>query len=171
MSDNTPRRNTNNNQASKDKKRKEPRPPAEPTPAEFWKIAPKAAPTDGLLDIQIQHPTRAEAIALLPKVYRGDHVPHHDILEAKKNGQLGVIFGVQNSSWIEQERERIRILYKLGLRTLQLTYMERNWVVSLWLKDAQWRVLDTFDAITPAIATTHSSGACAASRSRVGIAW
>jgi membrane dipeptidase len=51
-----------------------------------------------------------------------------DIYEAKRNGQLGVIFGVQNSSWIEQERERIRILYKLGLRTLQLTYMERNWV-------------------------------------------
>lgn len=51
-----------------------------------------------------------------------------DIYAAKRNGQLGVIFGVQNSSWIEQERERIRILYKLGLRTLQLTYMERNWV-------------------------------------------
>ena len=51
-----------------------------------------------------------------------------DIFEAKKNGQLGVIFGVQNSSWIEAERERIRILYKLGLRSLQLTYMERNLV-------------------------------------------
>lgn len=51
-----------------------------------------------------------------------------DILEARRKGQLGVIFGVQNSSWIEQERERIRILYKLGLRSLQLTYMERNWV-------------------------------------------
>jgi len=51
-----------------------------------------------------------------------------DIRAAKENGQLGVIFGVQNSTWIEQERERIRILYKLGLRTLQLTYMERNWV-------------------------------------------
>jgi membrane dipeptidase len=48
--------------------------------------------------------------------------------EAKRKGQLGVIFGLQNSSWIEQERERIRILYKLGLRVLQLTYMERNWV-------------------------------------------
>ncbi len=51
-----------------------------------------------------------------------------DIFEAKRRGQLGVIFGVQNSTWIEQERERIRLLYKLGLRTLQLTYMERNWV-------------------------------------------
>jgi hypothetical protein len=38
----TPRRN-NANQASKDKKRNLPRPPAEPTPAEFWKVAPKAA--------------------------------------------------------------------------------------------------------------------------------
>ncbi len=49
-----------------------------------------------------------------------------DIFDAKKNGQLGVILGVQNSSWIGGERERIRILYKLGLRSLQLTYMERN---------------------------------------------
>ena len=51
-----------------------------------------------------------------------------DIYEAKKNKQLGVIFGVQNTSWIGAERERIRLLYKLGLRTLQLTYMERNLV-------------------------------------------
>jgi membrane dipeptidase len=61
-----------------------------------------------------------------PKVRHVERVD--DIFEAKKNGQLGVIFGVQNSSWIEQERERIRILHKLGLRSLQLTYMERNWV-------------------------------------------
>jgi membrane dipeptidase len=59
-----------------------------------------------------------------PKVRHVEKV--EDILEAKKNGQLGVIFGVQNSSWIGSERERIRILYKLGLRSLQLTYMERN---------------------------------------------
>jgi hypothetical protein len=40
-----PRRNQHagNNNAGKAQKRKEPRPPAEPTPAEFWRIAPKAA--------------------------------------------------------------------------------------------------------------------------------
>jgi diacylglycerol kinase (ATP) len=48
------------------------------------KIAPKAAPTDGLLDIQIEHARRREAIALLPKVYKGEHVPHPDIEEAKR---------------------------------------------------------------------------------------
>ena len=42
MSENAPRRN-NANQSGKDKKRNQPRPQAEPTPAEFWKIAPKSA--------------------------------------------------------------------------------------------------------------------------------
>ena len=35
-------------------------------------------------------------------------------------------------------------------------WLERNWVVALWLKDPRWRVLDVFDAITPAIASTHT---------------
>jgi diacylglycerol kinase (ATP) len=48
------------------------------------KIAPKAAPTDGLLDIQIEHARKREAIALMPKVYKGEHLPHPDILEAKR---------------------------------------------------------------------------------------
>ena len=37
-----------------------------------------------------------------------------------------------------------------------LRYVERNWIVSLYLPDVRWRLLDNFDAITPAIATTHS---------------
>ena len=48
------------------------------------KIAPKAAPTDGVLDIQIEHARKREAIALIPKIYKGEHVPHPDIEEAKR---------------------------------------------------------------------------------------
>ncbi len=48
------------------------------------KIAPKAAPTDGLLDVQVEHARKREAIALMPRVYKGEHVPHPDILEAKR---------------------------------------------------------------------------------------
>lgn len=48
------------------------------------KIAPKAAPTDGLLDIQVEHAKKRESVALMPKVYKGKHVPHPDILEAKR---------------------------------------------------------------------------------------
>lgn len=48
------------------------------------KVAPKAVPTDGLLDVQVEHARKKDAIALLPKVYKGQHVPHPDILEAKR---------------------------------------------------------------------------------------
>ena len=48
------------------------------------KIAPKAAPTDGLLDIQIEHASKREAIAVMPRVYKGEHVPHPDVVEAKR---------------------------------------------------------------------------------------
>lgn len=48
------------------------------------KIAPKAAPTDGLLDIQIDHARKREALAIMPRVYKGTHLPHPDITEAKR---------------------------------------------------------------------------------------
>ncbi len=51
-----------------------------------------------------------------------------DIREAKQQGQLGIFFGLQSTSCIDRDRTRIRILHKLGLRVLQLTYMERNFV-------------------------------------------
>ena len=48
------------------------------------KIAPKAAPTDGLLDIQVEHARKREAIAMMPKVFKGEHLPHPDIEEFKR---------------------------------------------------------------------------------------
>jgi SAM-dependent methyltransferase len=48
-----------------------------------------------------------------------------------------------------------QFLKHLGLRRL-INHVEQDWVVALWINDAQWRVLDTFDAITPEIATTHT---------------
>ncbi len=51
-----------------------------------------------------------------------------DLLEAKREGQLGVFFGLQSGSCLEQDRKRLRLLHKMGLRVLQLTYMERNFI-------------------------------------------
>lgn len=48
------------------------------------KIAPKAAPTDGLLDIQVEHARKREAITIMPKVFKGEHLPHPDIEEFKR---------------------------------------------------------------------------------------
>lgn len=49
-----------------------------------------------------------------------------DLLAARREGRLGVFFGLQSASCLEADRKRVRILHKLGLRVLQLTYMERN---------------------------------------------
>ena len=48
------------------------------------KMAPRAAPTDGLLDVLIDTTSRRERIALVPRFYRGDHLPHPDIRLAKR---------------------------------------------------------------------------------------
>ncbi len=48
------------------------------------KIAPKATPTDGLFDIQIEHARKKDAIAMMPKVFKGTHVPHPSVKEAKR---------------------------------------------------------------------------------------
>jgi SAM-dependent methyltransferase len=49
----------------------------------------------------------------------------------------------------------MRFAKQNGLRKAA-TWVERNVLVSLWLKDVRWRLLDVFDAITPAIASTHT---------------
>jgi SAM-dependent methyltransferase len=50
----------------------------------------------------------------------------------------------------------LRTAKQHGLRRLA-NFIEQNVLVSLWLKDVNWRLLDTFDAITPAIASTHTT--------------
>jgi diacylglycerol kinase (ATP) len=47
------------------------------------KISPRSYPSDGLLDIQISTGPKAEAFTLLPKIYRGEHVPHPHIKEMR----------------------------------------------------------------------------------------
>jgi membrane dipeptidase len=59
-----------------------------------------------------------------PKVRHVERV--EDLFDAKRNGQLGVILGIQSPSCVGHQRERLRLLHKLGLRSMQLTYMERN---------------------------------------------
>jgi len=51
-----------------------------------------------------------------------------DLRQAKKEGKFGVILGLQSPSCIGQDRTRLRLLHKLGLRIFQLTYMERNFL-------------------------------------------
>ncbi|MCA8966743.1 MAG: membrane dipeptidase, partial [Planctomycetes bacterium] len=50
-----------------------------------------------------------------------------DVLRAKREGKIGVVFGVQGiGPKIEDDANLILILYRLGLRIGQLTYNERG---------------------------------------------
>ena len=47
------------------------------------KISPRSYPGDGLLEIQISTGPKSEAFTLIPKVYKGEHVPHPHIKELR----------------------------------------------------------------------------------------
>jgi len=51
-----------------------------------------------------------------------------DLKAAKRDGRLGIVFGIQSADALGRDRSLVRILHKLGLRILQLTYMERNYI-------------------------------------------
>jgi membrane dipeptidase len=51
-----------------------------------------------------------------------------DIYEAKKIGKTGIIFGFQNTTAIEDTVDLLSIFHALGVRVIQLTYMEANLV-------------------------------------------
>jgi YegS/Rv2252/BmrU family lipid kinase len=45
------------------------------------KISPRSYPSDGFLDVQISTGPKSEAFTMLPKIYRGEHVPSPSIKE------------------------------------------------------------------------------------------
>jgi len=49
-----------------------------------------------------------------------------DILRAKENGQLAFVMTLESSTPIENELERIEILYGLGVRMMGIAYSEAN---------------------------------------------
>lgn len=47
------------------------------------RVAPGADPSDGLFDVQVQTGSKLDYVRGIPKVYRGTHVPHPRIVEAR----------------------------------------------------------------------------------------
>jgi len=47
------------------------------------RISPKSWPGDGLLDVIVMTGPKSDAFTTLPKVYRGEHLPHPNMLELK----------------------------------------------------------------------------------------
>jgi len=53
-----------------------------------------------------------------------------DIKKANAEGKCGIIYGFQNSSPIEDDLRRLRIFHELGVRIIQITYNNSNFVGS-----------------------------------------
>lgn len=51
-----------------------------------------------------------------------------DIAAARAAGQVGLIMGWQNMRAISDRIERLRLFHRLGVRVMQLTYNERNFI-------------------------------------------
>ena len=51
-----------------------------------------------------------------------------DIKQAKREGKVGIIFDFQDTAPIENDISLLSIYKELGVRVIQLTYMERNYV-------------------------------------------
>jgi membrane dipeptidase len=51
-----------------------------------------------------------------------------DIHAAKREERTGVIFGFQNSSPIEDDLDLVEVFYRLGVRVIQITYNDLNFV-------------------------------------------
>ena len=49
-----------------------------------------------------------------------------DILNAKEQGKIGIIFGFQNAASVGNKVERIKTFANLGVRIIQLTYNDHN---------------------------------------------
>ena len=49
-----------------------------------------------------------------------------DIAAAAQAGQVGVIYGFQNTEMLGRELDRVRLFAKMGVRVIQLTYNGRN---------------------------------------------
>ena len=48
-------------------------------------ISPKSKPDDGALDVLVMAGPKSDAFTIVPKVYRGTHLPHRNIVELRAN--------------------------------------------------------------------------------------
>lgn len=51
-----------------------------------------------------------------------------DILRAQREGRIGLIIGLQNAKPLMDNTDYVRLLHLLGVRIIQLTYNERNFI-------------------------------------------
>jgi membrane dipeptidase len=87
---------------------------------------------------------------------------HSDIAAAKQRNTLGLILGFQNTDMIDRDLSRLEMFYRLGIRIVQLTYNDRNYVGDGCLEPANGglsqfgrEVVARLNALGIAVALSH----------------
>jgi membrane dipeptidase len=85
-----------------------------------------------------------------------------DISRVKKEKKTGIILGFQNSSPIEDDLDLLAIFHRLGIRIIQLTYMESNFAgcgclerVDGGLTDYGIEMIETMNAVGILVDLSH----------------
>lgn len=87
-----------------------------------WTVCPPSADLSQALSAMSHALDLIERRADVLRLVRGCD----DIVAAKRDGKVGVIFGPQNAKPVETDLTHVRALKEMGVRILQLTYNERN---------------------------------------------
>jgi len=105
---------------------------------------------------------RLSDIAHQDFVIKGETV--EDILKAHKNGQVAIIFGLEEATPIENEIDRVDVLYGLGIRCMGITYGDGNALGAgqackkdYGLTDFGYEVVERMNKLGMAIDISHSS--------------
>lgn len=106
----------------------------EPTPGPFLdpSSAPHPEPGVGLQDATAGSRTSGSGARVGSLSGPGVHHRRHrvtkpeDILQAKQEGKLGIIFHFQNTDPVEDNLDLLRVYHRLGVRMIQRTYNRKN---------------------------------------------
>ena len=72
------------------------------------KISPRSFPGDGSLDVLVLQGPKSDAFTMLPKVYRGEHLPHPHIVELRARREIRV--DADRPLPIEADGEQLQII-------------------------------------------------------------
>ena len=66
-------------------------------------VSPRSFPGDGVLDVLVMRGPRSDQFTLLPKMFRGDHVPHPNIVELRVRERLTI--EADRPVWVQADTE------------------------------------------------------------------
>jgi diacylglycerol kinase family enzyme len=66
-------------------------------------VSPRSFPGDGILDVLVMRGPRSDQFTLLPRMFRGEHVPHPNVVELRVRERLSI--DTDRPVWVQADTE------------------------------------------------------------------